>query len=182
MNPTQTLALTDGGSPYGGTFTVNHLAGQVTLSAPPSGTLGTAALYYLSLNAAAEVREFSINLSRDELDSTVFNLNDKTYITGLSGATGTISGLELTSALFLTGAQARSIETIFDTEPLFVLDIYLDRDTRRGFRAFVKIPALDLSGARDGLVESSFNWVMSEVSANQSVTGKASYAFFTHQT
>lgn len=181
LDPKQNQALNDGGSPYGGTFTVNHLAGQFTLSAPPSGVL-TVNAKYLQINTAAEVREFTINLTRDELEDTVFGDNDKTFTTGLFGATGTIGGLELLSTLFLTGTlQDRSIEDVFNNEFMFVLDVYLNRDTRRGFRAFVKIPNLDVSGARDGLVESTFNWTMSEVTALQSITGKASYAFFTHQ-
>lgn len=173
------IIVKDGGVSIGTAFTCNILAGQFVLNSPPSGVV-TADFGYLGFNPAAEVREFSLNLSRDELEDTVFGDNDKSYLMGLKGGTGTISGLDVLSTVFLNiPPQEESIESIHNKDALFVLSVTLDPDTRRTFRAFVKIPTLDLSGARDGLVEGSFPFTITEVSAEAEATGKASYAFFT---
>lgn len=180
--PSSTPTVKDGGVSIGGAFTVNYLAGQVTLDSAPSGAV-TMDYTYIPVSPAAEVREFSLNLTRDELDATVFGDTDKDFLTGLKGGTGTIGGLDVLSTLFLNfagpPAQQHSIESVHENDTLFVLSVTLDPDTRRIFRAFVKIPSLDLSGARDGLVEGSFPFTISEVIGVKEPTGKASYSFFT---
>lgn len=182
FTPGTTPVVKDGGVSIGSAFTANYLAGQVTLNSPPSGAV-TIDYNYLATNPAIEVREFSLNLTRDELEATLIGDNDKKYLMGLRGGTGTIGGLDVLSTLFLnfTGPPLiqRSIESIHLDESTFVISVQLNPDARRVFRAFVKIPSLDLSGARDGLVEGSFPFTISEVIAPAESTGKASYAFFT---
>lgn len=179
--PSESIAVYDGGVSVAGAFTVNTLGAQITLDSAPSGAV-TADFGYMALQAALEVREFAINLSRDELEDTVFGDNDKSYLMGLKGGTGTISGLDVLSTVFQTTTDAdgltNSIETIHNNDRLFVLSVQLNPDTRRTFRAFVKIPTLDLSGARDGLVEGNFPFTITEVVSAKESTGKASYSFF----
>lgn len=168
-----------GGVSIGTAYTVNTLAGQFTLNSPPGGAV-TADFGYWVVSPALEVREFSVNLTRDELEDTVFGDNAKSYTMGLKNGTGTIGGLDILSTLFidLAGFQ-RSIESIHENDYPFVLSFTLNPDARRVFRAFVKIPSLDLSGARDGLVEGSFPFTITEITAEPEATGKASYSFFT---
>ena len=174
-----TVSVFDGGVSIGTAFTVNHLAGQVTLNSAPTGAV-TANFDYFPLTTAFEVREFSLNLNRDELEDTVFGDNDKTYLMGLKGGTGTISGLDiLTTEWNTSDADGEiSIESVHLNEWRFILSVQFDPTSRRTFRAFVKIPSLDLSGARDGLVEGSFPFTISEVDTTNAPF-KASYSFFT---
>jgi hypothetical protein len=172
----------DGGVSIGTAFTVDHLAGQFTLDSPPSGAV-TADLNYYGGTTAFEVREFSINLSRDELEDTVFGDNDKTFLMGLKGGTGTISGLDiLTSEWNATvppaGTYNQSIESTHNFNYKFVISVQFDATSLRTFRAIVDIPSLDLSGARDGLVEGSFPFtISSETTVNAPF--EMSYSFFT---
>lgn len=180
FDPAQTVSVNDGGSPFSGTFTVNHLAGTVTLSAPPSGIVTLPSLSYLAVNNAAEVREFSINLARDELDDTVFGDDDKSTLLGLKAATGSVGGLALTSDLYIAAPNDASIDLVHNDERLFVIDVLFNTTTRRGFRAICKIPTLDTSGARDGLIESSFGWISTDIANSQSADGRVNFTFLTH--
>lgn len=178
MTPAQVI-VKDGGVSIGTAFTVNHLAGQVTLNAPPTGAV-TADFGYLGGTNAFEVREFSLNLTRDELEDTVFGDNDKSYLMGLKGGTGTISGLDILTSTWNTspGTHIQSIESTHDLNQRFVIAVQFDSTSRRTFRAIVDIPSLDLSGARDGLVEGSFPFtISSETTVNAPF--EMSYTFFT---
>jgi len=173
------VTVKDGGVSIGTAFTVNHLAGQVTLDSAPTGAV-TADFGYLNGLAAFEVREFSINLSRDELEDTVFGDNDKTFLMGLKGGTGTISGLDVLTNQFITSPAGyeQSIESTHNLNQRFVISVQFDATSRRTFRAIVDIPSLDLSGARDGLVEGSFPFtISSETTVNAPF--EMSYSFFT---
>lgn len=175
------VTVKDGGVSIGTAFAANYLAAQVTLNSPPTGAV-TIDYSYMVVNPAAEVREFSLNLTRDELEDTVFGDDNKSYTMGLKGGTGTIGGLTVLSDLFLqpTGSpsQSASIESTHNDDSRFVLEVILNPTTLRTFRCFAKIPNLDLSGARDGLVEGNFTFTISEEIAPSDSTGKASYSFF----
>lgn len=178
INP-GTVVIKDGGVSIGTAFSVNHLAGQFTLNSPPSGALTADYSYLLGL-AAFEVREFSINLTRDELDDTVFGDNNKSYLMGLKGGTGTISGLDVLTSQFITSPAGyeQSIESTHNLNQRFVISVQFDSTSRRTFRAIVDIPSLDLSGARDGLIEGSFPFtISSETTVNAPF--EMSYTFFT---
>lgn len=182
FNPDATTPIVyDNGSPIAG-WSADFLAGQVILDDPPLGNV-TIDYTYLALNAAIEVREFSLNLTRDELETTLIGDNNKKYLMGLRGGTGTIGGLDVLSTLFINSAgppaQQFSIQSVHLNETRFVLSVQLDPDTRRTFRAFVKIPSLDLSGARDGLIEGSFPFTISSITATRNLFGKDGYSFFT---
>lgn len=176
--PGTPVTVKDGGVSIGTAFTADYLSGQITLNSAPAGAV-TVDYTYMFVAAAAEVKEFSLNLTRDELDDTVFGDNDKQYLMGLKGGTGTIGGFSLLSNLFVTNVGLeQSIESTHNNDSLYVLEVILNPTTLRSFRCFAKIPNLDLSGARDGLVESSFGFTISEVLAPSNSTGKASYSFF----
>lgn len=172
----------DGGVSIGTAFTVNHLAGQFTLNSAPSGAV-TADINYFGSTPAFEVREFSINLSRDELEDTVFGDNNKSYLMGLKGGTGTISGLDILTSEWNTaippaGTYNQSIESTHNLNQRFIISVQFDPTSRRTFRAIVDIPSLDLSGARDGLVEGSFPFTISSERTINSPF-EMSYSFFT---
>lgn len=174
--------IKDGGVSIGSAFSVNHLAGQFTLDSPPTGAV-TADLDYYGSTPAFEVREFSINLSRDELEDTVFGDNDKSYLMGLKGGTGTISGLDVlttewNTAVPPTGTYNQSIESTHNQSHTFIISVRFDPTSLRTFRAIVEIPSLDLSAARDGLIEGSFPFT---ISSKRTVNApfEMSYTFFT---
>lgn len=175
------VTVFDGGVSIGTAFTVDHLASQITLNSAPTGAV-TATFNYLPSTPAFEVREFSINLSRDELEDTVFGDNDKTFLMGLKGGTGTISGLDILTTEWNTAISPptynQSIESTHNLNQRFVISVKFDATSRRTFRAIVDIPSLDLSGARDGLIEGSFPFtISSETTVNAPF--EMSYTFFT---
>jgi hypothetical protein len=178
FNPSQAVVVKDGGVSIGTALTVNHLAGQVTLDSPPSGAV-TADFGYFGPTTAFEAREFSINLVRDELDDTVFGDDDKSLLMGLKGGGGTIGALELLDTEWLTGVPGYevSLQSIHNNEWKFIIEVQLDPTSLRTFRAFCKIPSLDLAAARDGLIEGSFPFTISELTA-VNAPGTVSYAFF----
>lgn len=173
------VTVKDGGVSIGSAFTVNHLAGQITLNSPPSGAV-TADFGYLGVIGAFEAREFSINLSRDELEDTVFGDNDKTFLMGLKGGTGSIGGLDILTSQWNVGIAGyeQSIESTHNLNQRFVISVQFDPTSRRTFRAIVDIPSLDLSGARDGLVEGSFPFTISS-ETTVDAPFEMSYSFFT---
>lgn len=178
FSPVVAVVIKDGGTPLASSaFTVDYLAGQVTLNSAPSGAV-TADFSYFNPMPALEVREFSINLVRDELEDTVFGDNDKSFLMGLKGGTGNISGLDVLSTLFLdqSGVQ-RSIQSVHELEQSFIISVKFDATSQRTFRAFAEIPSLDLSGARDGLVEGSFPFTISQVTG-QNTPDRQAYSFF----
>lgn len=178
FSPKASVVVKDGGVSVGAAFSANYLAGQVTLNSAPAGAV-TVDYNYMIVNPAAEVKEFSLNLTRDELDDTIMGDTDKNFIMGLKGGTGTIGGFSLLTNLFVPNVgQEQSIESTHNNDTMYVLEVVLNPTTLRSFRCFAKIPNLDLSGARDGLVESSFGFTISEVIAPSDSTGKASYSFF----
>lgn len=174
-----TITVFDGGVSIGTAFTVDHLAGQFTLNSAPAGAV-TANFNYLGSTTAFEVREFSINLTRDELEDTIFGDNDKSYLMGLKGGTGTISGLDILTSQWNVAVPGyeQSIESTHNLNQRFVIDVQFDATSRRTFRAIVDIPSLDLSGARDGLVEGSFPFTISSETTT-AAPGSMSYSFFT---
>lgn len=181
IDPATTVVVRDGGVAITSSgFTVDYLKGEVTLVSPPAGTVDLGG-NNLSIQPALEAREFSINLVRDELDDTVFGDTAKSFIMGLKGGGGTIGGLDVLSTNFLDlVGQTESIQTVWDGGKRMVLEIALAPTTTRIFRAFVKIPSLDLSGARDGLVEGTFPFTIDEVTTPQSASGKTSFTFLTY--
>lgn len=181
MNPAVSVVVKDGGTPIATSgFTVDYLKGEVTLAAPPVGVV-TVDFNNISMQPALEAKEFSINLVRDELESTVFTDTEKKYILGLKGGGGTIGCLDVLSTNFLNLlSQTESVETVWDGDKRMVMEIALSPTTTRIFRAFVKIPSLDLSGARDGLIEGSFPFTIDEVTTPQSSTGRTSFTFLTY--
>jgi len=173
------VTIRDGGVSIGSAFTVNHLQGTFTLDSAPAGTVTADWGYYGSV-VAFEAREFSINLVRDELDDTVFGDNDKSTLLGLKGGGGTIGALELLTTEWNTAVPGyeQSIQSTWNSQYKFIIEVMFDATSRRTFRAFCKIPSLDLSGARDGLIEGSFPFIISQ--ENTIHTPKTvSSAFFT---
>jgi hypothetical protein len=181
IDPSVAVVVKDGGTPIATSgFTVDYLKGEVTLTSPPAGVV-TMDFKNLSMQPALEAKEFSISLVRDELETTVFQDTVKTYILGLKGGGGTIGSLDVLSTNFLNLlGQTESIETVWDGDKRMVMEIALSPTTTRIFRAFVKVPSLDLSGARDGLIEGSFPFTIDEVTTPQSATGKTSFTFLTY--
>lgn len=178
--PGSTHTITDGGVSIGSAFSTDYLAAQVTLNSPPAGAVQIVGASYMLLNPALEVKEFTLSLTRDELEATIMGDTAKEFILGLRGGTGSIGGLDILSTLFLnSGGQTQSIQSIHEGDLNFVLSVVLNPDSNKAFRAFVKIPSLELSGARDGLVEANFPFTISEVSAPANSTGKASWSMFT---
>ena len=176
--PGQSPTVYDGGVSIGTAFTADYLSGLITLDSAPAGAV-TVDYTYLNLNPAFEVKEFTINLSRDELEDTVMGDTNKTFVMGLRGGGGTVGTLSLLSEFLVnSGGQQRSIESIHLNENQFVMEVVLDPVSLRSFRCFAHIPSLDVSGARDGLIEGNFAYTMSEVIAPRSPTEKASYTFF----
>lgn len=178
--PGTTHTITDGGVSIGSAFSTDYLAAQVTLNSPPAGAVQIVGASYMLLNPALEVKEFTLSLTRDELEATIMGDAAKEFILGLKGGSGSIGSLDVLSTIFLnSGGQTQSIQSMHEGDLSLVLSVVLNPDTNRAFRAFVKVPSLDLSGARDGLVESSFAFTISEVSAPSNSTGKASWSMFT---
>lgn len=177
--PGSTITVTDGGVSIGSAFSADYLSGQITLDSAPAGAVQASGSYML-LNPALEVKEFTLSLMRDELEATIMGDTAKEFILGLKGGSGSIGGLDILSTIFLnSGGQTQSIQSIHEGDLNFVLSVVLNPDSNKAFRAFVKIPSLELSGARDGLVEANFPFTISEVSAPSNSTGKASWSMFT---
>jgi hypothetical protein len=181
INPNVSVTVKDGGVALATTaYTVDYLKGEVTLNSAPSGAV-TVDFNNISMQPALEAREFSINLVRDELDSTVFGDTAKEFILGLKGGGGTIGGLDVLSTNFLNLAgQTESMETVWEGGKVMVMEIALTPTTTRIFRAYVSIPSLDLSGARDGLIEGTFPFTINERTTPQAVGGRSSFAFLTY--
>jgi len=56
----------------------------------------------------------------------------------------------------------QSIQSTWNSQYKFIIEVMFDATSRRTFRAFCKIPSLDLSAARDGLIEGSFPFIISQ--------------------
>lgn len=181
MDPSVSVVVRDGGTPLAtSAFTVDYLKGEVTLTSSPAGTVDVG-FNNISMQPALEAKEFSINLVRDELDDTVFGDNNKSFLLGLKGGGGMIGCLDVLSTNFLNLlGQTKSVQDVWNNDERMVMEIALTPTTTRIFRAFVKVPSLDLSGARDGLVEGSFPFTIDEVTTPQSATGRTSFTFLTY--
>lgn len=94
------------------------------------------------------VHQVGLNRVRDELETTDFNDTSKNFILGLRGAEVTFSGTYESS-----DTNYGRIETAFG-DGTSVWAVILWNGTA-GHNVECKVPTLDISGARDGLVEVS---------------------------
>lgn len=165
ISPGHAITVYDGASPIAAAdYEVDYLSGTVTLDSIPSGVV-TVDAYYLPLFSVAEVREFSVTLARNELEDTVMGDTAKSFILGGKRAEGSIGSLDLLQTDLDSGAGSLVIETEHGTGSYHVLEVTLNPDAPKYWRGLIKVPGLDLSAARDGLVESSFPFSCHQVVA-----------------
>jgi len=92
------------------------------------------------------VHDVSLNRVRDELETTDFNDTSKNFILGLKGAEVTFSG-----AYESADTAYGRIETAFgDGTSVYAVVLW---NGTAGHNVECKVVSLDISGARDGLVE-----------------------------
>lgn len=104
-----------------------------------------------ALTTISFLRDWSINFTSDQIDVTAMQDSNKTYVGGLSDATGSVSG-------FLDAATTNNtFEAALDGESR-TFRLYPDADTTTSYYSGAAIWDFSLSAAVDGAVEFSANF------------------------
>ena len=157
LNPAAAIVVYDGGAPVAASgFTVDYLFGTVTLSAPPGGAV-TIDAEYLPVHSAVDATEFSISMSREELEKTVFGDSVREYDLGLKSADGTINGLDLGDTDLDAGGDTLKVSDVLGNGTPVLLEVYLGTATKY-WRGWVLFPGLDLNSEFSGLVGSAIKF------------------------
>jgi hypothetical protein len=103
-DPREPAAIKDGSTTLvlGTDYTVDYLLGQVTLAAPPAGSV-TVTGKYLPKLALPACRSYSLTPQRAQLDATVFGDEAVNRISGLGDVAGTLERLETGLEDYTTG-------------------------------------------------------------------------------
>lgn len=149
---------------------VDYLFGKVTLASPPTGPV-TLSYSYLPVLTAAETREFSVSMSRTELETTIHGQAARTYILGPKMAEGTFGSLDVGSTDIDPGGDSVVPETLLSGAIPKLLEITIGA---RFFRAWILLTKLDLTAKFEDLVQSTLSWKCSAIKGN----GQDQYASF----
>jgi len=96
-----TIVVEDAAVPTVEPYTVNRLNGTITFESSDGGRVITVTGDYVLLTTVAEAKEWSADISRDMLDNTVFQDQDRSFQPGLIGGTATIGKFYDTSTYFI---------------------------------------------------------------------------------
>jgi predicted nucleic acid-binding protein len=124
--------------------TVDYLLGTVTLAAPPAGSV-TVTGKYLPKIALPACRSYSLNLTKAQLETTVYGDDFVDRISGLGDASGTLERLETGLEDYTTG------ESFWDAflagVPVGLEERYDDATTTYCTRLYVQLESLPQSAA-----------------------------------
>lgn len=177
LDPGDGVTVMEDGVPVA--CSVNYLSGVVTRA---SGTwTGTITIFarYLPMWTLAECFGVKINMSRTELEASIFGPEDRRIVLGEKFASGEISFLVLPDTVFdpdaptigivLPGGDPvppdDSLQNVFKNGHPKLLEVTLDPDGPIGrayWRGWVLFPGLDLSSAPSELVKLGVKWVASK--------------------
>lgn len=169
LDPDTALTVYDNGSPVAdGDVTIDYLFGKITFGSPPTAPV-TITANYLPTHAVAEGRSFSIQQTRDELESTAFNTTGvKSFILGLKQASGSIEGLDMLDTDIDAGAGSVVPATLHSAGTVKVLEVYLGGGTLGTWRGFVLLSGLQNDSSVGELAKGTITWkTVSKVGTDQ---------------
>jgi hypothetical protein len=159
IDPQSTLVLLDGGATiaWADVTSVDFQFGEIVLDAPSSGAL-TVTGNFLPLTTASELitegKEFTLSLSKDLLDSTVFSPTAQFRKRKVG-----LGDMEATVTMFLNDTDLDTLGTYKDAGSLLCLDVYTGATPY--FRGFCRIGNIERSGSVDGLLEATVSFSLS---------------------
>jgi hypothetical protein len=145
-DPRTAAVIKDGATTLtlGVNYTVDYLLGTVTLAAPPAGSV-TVTGKYLPKIALPACKSYSLNLSKAQLETTVYGDDFIDRISGLGDASGTLERLETGLEDYTTG------ESFWDAlaggVPVGLEERYDDAVTTYCTRLYVQLESLPQSAA-----------------------------------
>jgi hypothetical protein len=154
---------------------IDFLFGRVVFTGSKTGPI-TATGSYLPVWPVAEAKEFSAQMSRTILDTTVFTVSDtwKTKKAGLKEASGTISSLDDLNTDIDTGGTSRKLFDVLLNATGLVLDIQPGGSGNK-WRYYILLDKEDLKAAVDDLVNSEISWQLNPQTATRGDAVSFSY-------
>lgn len=165
FDPAQAVTILDNAVDVSASCSVDYVSGVVTRTSGTWTGPVTVDANYLPLLTVAEVNGVKINMSRPELETSIFGVEDKAFILGEKSASGEIASLDLGNTDLDPGAGTETIEAMQDAATPKLLEVTLDPDAALGhqlWRGWVLFPGLDLSSAPSELVKSNVKWTASK--------------------
>jgi hypothetical protein len=167
LDPTVTPTFRDNGTPIsaGDILSVDYLRGKVMFTGSKTGPITMHTGSYLPKYAVAGCREFSLDLIREVLDTTVFHASNshRTKVLGLLSASGELGHIEQLDTDIDSSGDTMSWNTILSNGTAKVIDIYAAQN--QSHRLWVLFDTEGLKAALDGLVEGSISFQSSAQTA-----------------
>lgn len=130
------VVVKDGGIETTEDYSINYLTGTVTFETATTRTI-TVSGAFVTASDVASGKSFSFNGVNDVQDSTVFQLQDRTFESGLISATGEIERFFITDSFF--------IDQLFDGD-IKLIEFYPDSDGQPiSFYALVSSDEIDVT-------------------------------------
>lgn len=159
FDPEVAVVVKDGGTPIATTgYTVNHLAGQVTLNSAPAGAV-TITGSALQLADAVDARQMSWVYTTNQLDVTVFGDDAVGRLPGLKDVSGTVSRLADSLQDFDTGGGTLRVYDVLTSGDYTVVETQPDRNSSAHVaRAFALFESDQVESQVDDLVTAVLNF------------------------
>lgn len=175
LDPDTALSVIDNAVPQADAdVTINYLFGKVKkVSGNFTGPV-TVDASYLPTFTEAEARSFDINCAREQVESTDFDVSTKhrTRQPGLRDCTGSIGSLDNLLTDIDSGAGTVILHTDWAAGTRRVLEVTLG-STGNIFRAFVKFKDEKVTGAFEGIIESSYDWELDAATGTDQTEGSS---------
>lgn len=165
IDPRQTVTVKDGGSPVAASgYTFDYLHGRVTFVSPPGGAVTVTATYLPRIQFGC-ANSFDLNETRENLDRTCFQPDAaageaaRRYMLGLKTASGTITQLDVDTAMYGSGGANTLREEIMelaDVDDFWVLSIEFGNG--KIWRGFVIFNEFSRSAGLDSVIETNLSW------------------------